>query len=95
MRVLVVRDANGTDHRLVEMRNPWGIEKFAGDWSSSSSKWTDDLLRQADHTLENDGKYFMSFEDYLENLEYTDISWDVTGWEHSGFMVFNDNEPYN
>ena len=79
MRVLIVRDANGTDHRLVELRNPWGIEKFVGDWSSSSDLWTEDLLRQADHTLENDGKYFISFNDYLNNLEYTDISWDISG----------------
>ena len=33
MRVLTVTDESGKEHRLVELRNPWGIEKFKGDWS--------------------------------------------------------------
>ena len=36
----------------------------------------------------------MSYEDYLTNLEYTDISWDTNGWKHSGFMMHDDTEPY-
>ena len=43
-RALTVTDASGTDHKLVECRNPWGEETFKGDWSDSSSLWTDDLF---------------------------------------------------
>ena len=44
LRVLTVTDASGTEIRLVEARNPWGEEEYKGDWSDSSSLWTDDLL---------------------------------------------------
>ena len=43
-RALTVTDASNVEHRLLEMRNPWGIEKFVGDWSMTSDLWTDDLL---------------------------------------------------
>ena len=75
MRVLTVTDSAGKEHRLVEMRNPWGFEKYQGDWSNSSKLWTEDLLKQAgDHSLVDDGKYFMSFEDYLSQIEYTSVN---------------------
>ena len=27
--------------RLIHMQNPWGSEKFHGDWSDSSDLWTE------------------------------------------------------
>ena len=27
-------------HKLIKMRNPWGSEKYIGDWSDDSSLWT-------------------------------------------------------
>ena len=44
MRVLTVTDDEGESHRLVELRNPWGMERFFGDWSDSSDRWTESLL---------------------------------------------------
>lgn len=32
-----------TGDRLVKLRNPWGKEKYIGDWSDSSDKWTEKL----------------------------------------------------
>lgn len=42
MRVLEVDDdqAAGVSHKIVELRNPWGIEKYTGDWSDTSDRWT-------------------------------------------------------
>ena len=77
------------------MRNPWGEEKYAGDWSKESDLWTEDLLAQVDHTLEDDGKFFMAFEDYVEQIQYTDFSQDVSTWKHAGFAVFADDEDRN
>lgn len=37
----------------------------------------------------------MSFDDYVTNMEYTDFNLDVTGWSHSAYAVFGDDEPYN
>ena len=67
MRVLTVKDGKGKDRRLVQLRNPWGAgnEQYSGKWSDSSSEWTADLRRQADHLVDNDGKFFMEYDDFL------------------------------
>ena len=59
------------------MRNPWGVERFHGDWSDESDRWTDSLREQTDHLEANDGKFYMSFKDYVEQVEYTDFNRDV------------------
>ena len=43
MQVLEVTDDEGGMHRIVQLRNPWGSERWAGDWSDSSGRWTDNL----------------------------------------------------
>ena len=97
MKVLTVVDGKGQDRRLVQMRNPWGAEyeQFSGKWSDSSSVWTDDFRGQADHVEENDGKFFMEFSDYLEQLEYTETNFSMDGWHHRGFLFENDDKPLN
>ena len=27
-------------HKLIKMRNPWGSERYNGDWSDDSKLWT-------------------------------------------------------
>ena len=72
--------SNGVD--LVVLRNPWGIEKFNGTWSDSDyESWTEELREEAKVAVEeweNDGKFFMSFEDYLKNMQYTTFSVNVS-----------------
>lgn len=29
--------------RLIEIRNPWGTERYNGPWSDDDKKWTDEL----------------------------------------------------
>eukprot|EP01038_Epipyxis_sp_PR26KG_P006609 gene6609-9076_t len=55
-------------NKLVKLRNPWGQMEWTGDWSDTSSKWTDELKRDADpegFQVANDGMFWMSFEDML------------------------------
>ena len=95
MNVLTVVDDEKVEHRLVCMRNPWGSERWKGDWSDLSGRWTESLREQADHTRVNDGKFYMSFEDYLEQLEYTDFNVDVTDLHYASFALFGDDTPLN
>lgn len=95
MRAVTVTDEQGEEHRLVEMRNPWGSEYFFGDWSDSSSRWTESMRKQVDHEKADDGKFYMSFKDYLDQIEYTDFNQDLSGWQHSSFAMFGDDEPIN
>lgn len=94
MRALEVQTEFGSD-RIVEIRNPWGSERYLGDWSDSSDRWTDSMREQVGHLTDDDGKFYMSFKDYVENMEYTDFNFDVTGWHHSAFAIFGDDEEHN
>lgn len=98
MYAVEVVDENDESHRLVCIRNPWGRETYFGPWSDSDERWTEDLRAQANHNAKennNDGKYFMAFEDYVTYMEYTDINLNVSGWHHSSFGFFDDDKPIN
>lgn len=94
MRALEVYTAIGSE-RLVEIRNPWGSETYWGDWSDSSDRWTEYMREQVGHYTDDDGKFYMSFDDYVQNMEYTDFNLNIFGWNHSQFAVFGDDEPFN
>merc|ERR1711964_393789 len=59
---------NGETVRLVEVRNPHGQGKseWNGDWSDSCENWTRKLKDQCKWTNEQDGRFFMSAEDFHE-----------------------------
>ena len=79
------------DVRLVKLRNPWGYEKYHGDWSDESSLWTDDLKTEAGWELADDGIFFMSIEDYWDQVEETYLSTDTTGWYSDYYLSLNDS----
>ena len=85
------------DIRLVKMRNPQGVDKFAGAWSDSdSANWTaanEALVMQAhpDWTKgNNDGLFFMHIDDYHLLFEETMFSFDTTDWHNAHHLALND-----
>ena len=52
------------DEKLIKLRNPWGDFEWTGDWSDNSSNWTDPLKKQLGWTSEDDGTFWMSFNDF-------------------------------
>ncbi|GBG85181.1 hypothetical protein CBR_g39746 [Chara braunii] len=53
--------------RLVRLRNPWGRGEWTGAWSDGSREWeniSDDVKRNIGLKIEDDGGFFMSFEDF-------------------------------
>lgn len=40
---------NGSQQRLVKLRNPWAMEEYSGPYSDSSDDWTQALLNQTGH----------------------------------------------
>jgi hypothetical protein len=67
-------DYNGCPTRLMRLRNPWGQGEWQGDWSDNWPGWTDDLKAELDWSTADDGKFFMTFEDYQKNFEFTDFN---------------------
>lgn len=83
--------SNGS--RVVQVRNPWGKERYTCDWSDDSDLWTPELRREAGATAKNvdEGIFFMSIEDYYEMGVSTIISFDTTGWYNDNFLMLDDD----
>lgn len=73
------------------MRNPWSSEKFTGNWSKDSPLWTDALKKEVGETSENDGIFFMSIEDYMAQVAYTEFNYDTTDWHTASFLKIGDD----
>jgi len=58
-----VQDGAGNEIYLVQLRNPWGGTEWNGDWSDQSDKWTPQLKDQLGWSDEDDGTFWMDYED--------------------------------
>jgi len=54
--------------KLIRIRNPWGRGEWNGAWGDGSKEWTPQLMKHFKYTFENDGTFFMRFEDFLKNF---------------------------
>lgn len=55
------------EERLIKLRNPHGSRgiEWKGDWSDKSLKWTEELKKEVNLEVAEDGIFFMSFDDFL------------------------------
>eukprot|EP00658_Telonema_sp_P-2_P009957 TRINITY_DN13719_c0_g1_i9.p1 TRINITY_DN13719_c0_g1~~TRINITY_DN13719_c0_g1_i9.p1 ORF type:complete len:679 (-),score=140.25 TRINITY_DN13719_c0_g1_i9:129-2165(-) len=59
---------------LVKLRNPWGSQEWAGDWSDTSTRWTPDMCDRLRHNpVLDDGEFYMSLRDMC--TVYTRLLW--------------------
>jgi hypothetical protein len=63
----------GNKIRLVQVRNPWGSYEWTGDYSDTSSLWTAALKKEAGWENENDGSFFIKWEDFTRYFEDIDV----------------------
>ena len=63
--ILDVREVEG--HRLLQMRNPWGTGEWTGRWSDRSTEWTPRYKKLLKYEDCDDGKFWISFEDFCSN----------------------------
>ncbi|RUS84596.1 hypothetical protein EGW08_007623 [Elysia chlorotica] len=65
-----VREVKGVP--LIRIRNPWGNEReWTGAWSDESSEWShisDSEKKDIGLTYDDDGEFWMSFEDFKKNF---------------------------
>ncbi|KAK0634587.1 hypothetical protein B0T17DRAFT_502226 [Bombardia bombarda] len=68
-------DEEGNRVRLVQIRNPYGEHawdgtgEWTGPWSDGSKEWTAYWLRKLNHSFGDDGVFWMSFQDMLDNFQ--------------------------
>ena len=77
--IILVKEVNG--HKLLNLRNPWGMFEWRGDWSSESPMWTMEMRSELKPMLEeNDGTFWMSFEDFTKHFKSLNVC-RVRNWE--------------
>ncbi|CAH0056107.1 unnamed protein product [Clonostachys solani] len=74
IRALEVTDENENKIKLVKIRNPWGETmrgegEWHGPWSDGSKEWTGDMLRKLRHEFGDDGVWWMTLDDMLQNFQ--------------------------
>ncbi|KAL6714520.1 hypothetical protein ACLMJK_007945 [Lecanora helva] len=80
--IMEAREVKG--HRLLRVRNPWGMEEWKGPWSDGSEQWTPEWMEILNHKFGDDGVFWISYEDLLRNystLERTRLfgsDWQIT-----------------
>lgn len=66
---------------MIKIRNPWGQFEWDGDWSDKSKKWTEEYKNAFNPILdEDDGTFWMSFEDFVKNFDSLDVCM-VKDWD--------------
>ena len=56
---------NGELTKLIKIRNPWGNGEWNGDWSDNSPLWKSTISPQIKLDNEDDGVFYMSYEDFI------------------------------
>ncbi|KAF5027785.1 hypothetical protein F66182_116 [Fusarium sp. NRRL 66182] len=84
LKVAEVEDEDGNKVRLVKIRqltvdinrNPWGQRsedghgEWHGPWSDGSRQWTSQMIRKLQHQFGDDGIFWMSYNDMLDNFKW-------------------------
>lgn len=72
--VLKVLEAGG--NQLIQLRNPWGQGEWLGKWSDKNTEgeWTEEMKAAAGYIVAEDGKFWMSVEDFVMNTSGAEYS---------------------
>lgn len=77
--IIQIKEAKNS--RLLNIRNPWGNFEWDGDWGRESTLWTDDMRQLLKPNLkEDDGTFWMSFEDILRHFYCANVC-KVRNWD--------------
>ena len=81
--------------KLLKVRNPWASNEWKGAWSDGSGEWTPQLDAKLGHTNEDDGVFFIPYDDMLDKYRSTHICCnpDPEIYTHQKLMIdFNSSE---
>jgi len=53
------------------VRNPWGQGEWTGDWSDTSTLWTQQIKDELgiEHSFRTDGAFWMDWEDFKKYFQ--------------------------
>ena len=62
-----VTDKNGSQVKIVNLRNPWGQFEWKGAWGDDSEEWTPESKEKASFVNKDDGSFWMSYDDFTKH----------------------------
>ena len=68
--IMEAREVKG--HRLLKVRNPWGMGEWRGAWSDGSEQWTPEWMELLNHRFGDDGQFWISYADLLREYSSFD-----------------------
>ncbi|CAG8609660.1 12113_t:CDS:2 [Ambispora gerdemannii] len=81
--------SNGKDSLfLLQLHNPWGSGEWNGAWSDTSPKWktlAPTERKKINLKVEDDGYFWMSFNDFIDNFSNITISRQCSRWHNQMF----------
>lgn len=73
VREITAPSIRGGKVQLIRMRNPWGNQyEYSGDYCDRSDAWKnipEKDKKEMGLTFENDGEFWMTYEDFLKNMD--------------------------
>ena len=88
--ILGVQTLESTGEKMVKMRNPWGVESFNGKYKDSAM--SSSVRSELDHTNSNDGTFWMTLDEFMNDTQYIGINYNTENWYHDYFLVLDDNK---
>ena len=59
--------------KILKLNNRWGDIEYSGDFSETSKKLTEELKEKLNYSEKEDGDFFISFNDFINNFKYIGI----------------------
>ena len=68
-RILNLDEKGQPNHlRLLKLRNPWSKYEWLGPWGDQTSQWTPELRQLLRHETKEDGVFYISYPDFINNF---------------------------
>jgi calpain-15 len=79
--------------KILKVRNPWGAFEWKGDYCDNSEKWKEkpELKQIVGYQKQDDGIFFMTFQDFLKYFPYTFVCKYNNGYFYSHQKVHQVN----
>lgn len=71
--ILQVREVE--NNQLIQLYNPWGKYEWNGNWDDNDTQhWTPNMKQLLNYTNDDDGKFWMNWDDFFHNFCYLYIT---------------------
>ena len=67
------------------------MESYTGDYSDLSSLMSEEVRLELGHKVSDNGSFYMTIEQYFDEIYYTSVNYDTKGWHHDYFMALDDD----